>query len=435
MEFQLTPEQQYAFDQIESRSNNFLIHGKPGTGKSVLSRALISEGKKFYHIAAPTGLAALNAGGRTLHSLFAMPVSEGIIDPTYNKFTTNDNVLRFARYSLKHLIIDEISMVRADTFDFIDRFLRMAKENDQPFGGVQIIAVGDFFQLPPVCKKDDKLNLARVGYDSEFAFSAKTFQSFETISLDEVLRQKGDTEFIDLLNNARMGSEYLKSKQMVSLNARVGFEDDLRIILTGTNAQADQVNGGHLRGLPGEPKIYQSKEFGQWPAYPCEQRLSLKVGAQVMVKMNGADKPEGHKGPFVSRVVNGTLAKVMELTDNDVTVDIGDGEPVKIYRKRWERKIKEKDGEGKWSERVVSSFEQIPLALAWAISIHKSQGQTFERVHIDATKIFAAGQLYVALSRCKTLAGLTLEGRVSASKFWANQDVVNFVKSLESIKV
>lgn len=428
MEYQLTRNQQAIFDAVEGSQDNFLIQGKPGVGKSVLIRALVEAGNKTYTLAAPTGLAALNIGGRTLHSLFRLPVSQGVIHPDNNNFTVDDRTIANARFNIKHLIIDEVSMVRADTFDFIDRFLRQARGYDKPFGGIQVIIVGDFFQLPPVVVGAENLEMESI-YGSPFVFSSKVFQdNFKVMELSEVLRQKGDNKFIDILDRARTGE--VSPKDVANLNKRVKGVEDFVIRLAGTNKQADEINQAFLRKINSDAVHFQGGKYGEWPALPAEENLFLKVGAQVMVKMNAADRPPELKGEFDSKVVNGTIGKVHAIEQSRVIIETERGEQVPIYRKRWERKIKERIGD-KWEERVVASFEQIPLALAWAISIHKSQGQSFDKVHVDASKIFAPGQLYVALSRCRSLDGLSLETPVTARKFWANKDVLKFFHAYE----
>jgi ATP-dependent DNA helicase PIF1 len=433
MEFQLTKNQALCFNAAEFGHENLLIHGKPGVGKSVLIRALTEQGEKSYTLAAPTGLAALNISGRTLHSIFRLPVSSGIVDPTFNKFPNDDRVLAFIKYQVKHLIIDEVSMVRADMFDFIDRLMRFAKGNDKPFGGAQVIVIGDFFQLPPVVKREEVPQLRNVGYSSPFIFSSQIFQqNFKVMVLDEVLRQKGDPDFIDLLNSARTGE--VTESQIYSLNKQVGLPDDIRIKLAGTNDQAYEINYRELMKLQDKEIMFQAQKFGEWPEDPVPMELCLKVGAQVMVKMNGADRPPGMvRGEFISQVVNGTLGVVEEINEGDGIVKVRkeNGDLVDIYRKTWERKVKVQR-DGKWEEQVVASYQQMPLALAWAISIHKSQGQSFDKVHIDASKIFAPGQLYVALSRCRTLAGVSLQSKVTTQKFWANRDVIQFFDTLEN---
>lgn len=439
----LTANQMEVFNAIEQTSHNFLISGEPGVGKSVLIRYLVENGQKYYVLGAPTGLAALNIGGRTLHSIFRIPVSQGILHPTYNQFTLDDKTLNYIKYGIKHLIIDEVSMVRADAFDYIDRLMRMVKGVDRPFGGIQIIIVGDFFQLPPVVVREEVTQMKDAGYASPFVFSSHVFQNnFKVKFLSEVIRQKGDPEFLDILAAARYG--HVNAKHVKRMNDQVGVSDGLRISLTGTNALAEQINKGRLRGIQGDSVKFTAQKYGEWPALPVDEFLELKIGAQVMVKMNRADRPPRYKGEFTSRVVNGSIGIVTDIYDGAVIerkenespddvvagvpyvkIKLESGEEVKIWLKRWERKIKEKVGD-EWDERIVASYEQIPLTLAWAISIHKSQGQTFDKVHIDATKIFAPGQLYVAFSRCRTLAGISLQDRVDSRKFFANRSVLNF---------
>jgi ATP-dependent exoDNAse (exonuclease V) alpha subunit len=428
MEFQLTKNQQEIFDLIESSNENFLIQGKPGTGKSVLTRALVSDGRKHYVVAAPTGLAALNANGKTLHSLLRLPVSDGIVAPDYKRYNLDDRTLNNIKYHVKHLIIDEISMVRCDMFDYIDRLLRVAKEKDVPFGGVQMILIGDFYQIPPVCKALDKKQLREAGYESPFVFSSRIFSNnFKVLSLHEVLRQKGDPVFIDLLDSARNG--YMSAKEIGLLNKQVkSAEDATTIRLCGTNAQADEINTKFLNAIQEQPQQFTAQKMGEWPALPVDENLTLKVGAQIIVKVNGADIPPNQKSK--SNIVNGTLGKVVAIGKEDVDIELLNGKVAKIYIKRWERKIKTQRN-GEWEEVVIATYSQMPLQLAWAISIHKSQGQSFERCHIDANKIFAAGQLYVALSRCRTLKGLTLEQKVNERKFWADPAVVEFFESIE----
>lgn len=450
MEYPLTPDQQRCFDLIENTNDNYWILGKPGVGKSVLIRALTEMGMKHYVKAAPTGLAALNVGGKTLHSHFGIPVSSGIFAHDFNRFTNNPNVLNYVEHTVKHLIIDEVSMVRSDTLDFIDRFLRHVKRVDEPFGGIQVIAVGDFFQLPPIVNKADKDAMKLAGWRSEFAFDAKCAADFKPLILEEVLRQKGDDGFIKLLHSARTGD--VLPKQLQLLNRRVERPTTPRLRLTGTNKQALEVNSRELNAIAQPVVEFHANNFGTWPEFPAETVLTLKVGAQVLIKKNGADRPpEMAKGKFNSEVVNGSLGIVVEIVEpkknaadqleddvignNEqryahVKVELRNGNVVPIYIARWERKEKERVN-GQWQEKVLASFEQMPLQLAWAISMHKSQGQSFDFVHVDPSSIFAAGQLYVALSRARSLAGLSLESPCSTSKFWTNKRVLQWTKEIE----
>ena len=428
VEFTLTKNQQRIFDLVESSNRNLLIMGKPGVGKSVLIRALTEAGQKNYILAAPTGLAALNIGGRTLHSIFRLPTSEGIIPESYDLFPTDDMTVNFIRFAIKALIIDEISMVRADTFDYIDRLLRHIKDKDEPFGGVQIIAIGDFFQLPPVVTSQERIQMKSV-YKSPFVFDSRAFETgdFEVVQLNEVLRQANDPDFVELLDAAREAVVF--NSHLTKLNKRVKQLEGVRISLVATSKEAQTINLIRLKSLGTEIKTYTANVFGYWPAYPTEVQLQLAVGAQVMVKMNRADVPDNIKQPMTSRVVNGTLGIVKELAPDKVLIEVnekGQQFEVWIYTKTNERKKKVRDEDGKWSEEVIASFVQVPLSLAWAISIHKSQGQTFSEVHINASKIFADGQFYVALSRSTSLEGITLESPVSARKFTTNKHVLKF---------
>lgn len=432
MEFPLTKNQQEAFDSVLSSSQNFFITGKPGVGKSVLINALVSSGLKHFTLAAPTGLAALNIGGKTLHSIFRIPMFEGIIEPDYNEFPKDDRVISNIKYNIHHLIIDEISMVRVDQLDYIDRYLRLVKEDDAPFGGIQLIIVGDFYQLPPVTNSASMVQLRQAGYETHFAFSSKVFDeaNFQIIELNEVLRQKGDPSFINILHAARIGKVTLP--QCAKLNKNIGEANDLRIMLCGQNKQADQINQGHLIGIAGEPVVFNATEYGMWPAFPVEKELKLKIGAQVMVRLNSADRKNDDRDLlFESKVVNGTLGKITAIFPDRVEIEKENGDIVPIYIKRWERKVKEKNIHGKYEEKVVASYQQIPLSLAWAISIHKSQGQSFDKVHINPKVIFAPGQLYVALSRGRSLKGLKFSSPVESRKFWTDSNVVKFYKKLK----
>lgn len=428
-EFPLTKDQQRIFEIVEGSNDNVCIHGVPGSGKSVLNNALQNDGKKTYTMAAPTGLAAQNIAGRTIHSIFGIPVSFGVIAPTFNKFPTNRNQVANITYNVKRLIIDEISMVRADQLDYIDRCLRYFKRINLPFGGIQLIAVGDFFQLPPIVKGEEKKQFTDYGYESEFAFHARAFSSIKIESLTEVLRQKGDNKFIKLLHEVRMAEKgSLSLKHMVMLNDRVDEPDGICVRLVGANAQADDINAMELAKLPGEPFEFHATSYGEWEKVPVDQVITLKIGAQILVKKNKANIPMGQRGD--SDIVNGTLGVVEEIITDDpelkrIVIRLRNGETATIFEQRWERKIKHQD-EGEWGEKTVAGYEQLPVSLAWAISIHKSQGMTMERVHIDLSRIFAGGQVYVALSRCKSLDGITLESRINRDKVYANKTVLDY---------
>lgn len=432
-EFTLTSEQQSLYDLCENTDKNYLIHGKPGVGKSVLIRALRETGKKNWAVAAPTGLAALNIGGKTLHSTFGIVPSDGIYEPDFNLFTKNEHVHANVYYRIQHLIIDEVSMVRADLLDYIDRELRHIKGIDLPFGGIQVVVVGDFFQLPPITSDKDKKALKENGWASQFAFHAASFTSFTSTGLSKVLRQ-ADEVFIGILHAARTGK--LSGAQLKLLNKQVGKPNDFRPTLVAVNKQADLINLKQLSLIKEQPQKFIASKYGWWPALPVDEEITLKVGAHVMIKKNNADKAPGF-GPGVlpasGRIVNGTICKISKLPsteDGPLEIELEDGTKLPIYKAKWERKEKTKIAES-WSEKVVSWYEQYPVQLAWAISMHKSQGQSFDKIHIDPSRVFEAGQLYVALSRCRTLAGISLQTPINEKDFKVNEDVIRFNTWLE----
>jgi ATP-dependent DNA helicase PIF1 len=432
MEITLNNEQQHLFELIENTTDNYCILGAPGVGKSVLINHLMQYGKKPYTLTAPTGLAALNINGHTLHKTFNIPVFEGLIPYDYlpkmsdRQFEINSRIA-----SITHLIIDEISMVRIDVFEYINRLLKWAKKSEQDFGGVQLILLGDFYQLPPVCKPKELKELKEAGIETPFVFSSPLFSNFRVHVLREVMRQKGDTGFIDILHKARGGA--IDMRTIKDLNTRVQRPEKV-LQLVSTNKEAERINLTQLKLIEGQPTYYQAQVFGDWAADPFPRVLSLKVGAQIIVKKNGADfppHPETGSARFETKLVNGTLGTVVELHTNRVVIDVS-GELHNVYIQKQERKVRQwNDVAEEFEEKVVASFKQLPLDLAWAISIHKSQGQTFNAVHISSKRIFAPGQLYVALSRTRSLAGITLEEPIRSSQFFVDRRVIKFCKPFE----
>lgn len=424
---ELIDEQQKILDQIENSAANILVTGRPGVGKTVLINALIERGKKVYTIAAPTGIAALNINGaKTLHSLFQISTSKGILTGGYNMYEKSQAVMKHLKYRVRHLIIDEVSMVRADMLDYINRLLQYVKGNNFPFGGVQVIMFGDFYQLPPVVQALERKQLIEEGYDSPFVFSSKIFVGFKIFELTTVLRQK-EKDFLDILEAARNGIPTFR--QIAVLNSRL-FKKSDAIRLMPTNKDADAYNASFYNKLTTEETTYKAEVYGDWPTYPCPEILDLKVGCKVMVKKNNADK-SGKTG--LSTIVNGTIGIVEELCEDSVVISNENGS-FRIFKQQFTQSVKSQDDEGRWSELVVASFTQIPLQLAWAISIHKSQGQTFDKCAISTNRMFAPGQLYVALSRCRTLEGITLESPIMKRHFIVNKSVQNFYKQLKNGK-
>jgi len=426
----LTKNQQAIFKAVETTSNNFLILGKPGVGKSVLINALVAEGAKNYTVAAPTGLAAININGKTLHSIFRIPIIENGIIPSDLQLPDKRDL--GALYHVSALIIDEVSMVRSDTLDYIDRVLRYFRDNEQPFGGIQIILVGDFCQLAPVVNPQARAELKAAGYQSEFAFSAKVFHPdiFKIHELTEVLRQKDDLYFMDILNAARFGD--ITPSMIRDLNALVGAPKPLAITLTATNRQADDINSNEMTRLPGEYKTFNAESSGDWPEnlWPLPGMLRLKVNAQIMVRKNGADRdPNEMDREIPTKLVNGTLGLIKEFNSENRRV-ITLTSDIKVYRQDFQRSRKVQKDDGKWKMETYATFNQLPVTPAWAISMHKSQGQSFDVVNIDPSKVFVAGQLYVALSRARSMAGMTLLSPVSPSKFTVNRMVRAFYESI-----
>lgn len=428
----LTKHQQKIFDHIETSNENFLILGKPGVGKSVLINALVETGEKYYTVSAPTGLAAINIGGKTLHSIFKIPIIENGIIPETMSIPEKKHLMHLS--TVKSLIIDEISMVRADVLDYIDRVLRYFRGNDErdhpePFGGVQIIMVGDFCQLAPVVNAIARNELKQAEYKSEFAFDAKSFDlsALNIYELVEVLRQKDDLHFMSILNDIRFGNA--STSIINDFNALIGAPRPLALTLTATNKESDIINRNEMDRLTGAPLVYSALVEGDWPEtlYPLPAYITLKQGAQCMVRKNNADRDPNNEEPQTTTLVNGDILKLADLNKNFVRSENGK----RVYIQTFQRSRKVQNPETlKWKLEVYASFTQLPLTPAWAISMHKSQGQSYDYVNIDPAKIFTAGQLYVALSRARSMNGITLLSPITKSKFSVNKHVQNFYESI-----
>jgi energy-coupling factor transporter ATP-binding protein EcfA2 len=422
----LNQEFQEIFKEIEKSHEHYFITGNAGTGKSTLLKFIKQNSKKNIAVLAPTGLAALNVNGSTIHKFFHFNVNvkKENIQPTripYQKKLLN---------SLHKIIIDEVSMLRADLLDVIDYCLRINRKKDIPFGGVQMIFIGDLFQLPPVLKANEKQEFYQ-SYSSEYFFDAHVMKeiSLNYKELKTIYRQTC-THFISLLNNIR--NSELSDEDFELLNSRYQphFQhnpNDYFLTLTTTNDLSNQINSTKLKALPFEEFVFYGKITGKFDEqyFPCDPIIYLKKDAQVMFTKND---PEG-------KFVNGTIGKVYEMDSRNITVQLENGDLIKVEPMIWEQYemvLDEKTGELK--EKVIGTFEQIPLRLAWAITIHKSQGLTFDKVVIDTGRgTFAHGQLYVALSRCKSLEGIYLLKPISQWDIKVDERIQGFLLKLKRV--
>jgi ATP-dependent DNA helicase PIF1 len=421
----LSAEQKTLLQIIEETKENIFITGKAGTGKSVLLSHFREQTAKRVAVTAYTGIAALNVKGQTIHSLFKLGM--GLQEPESLKANTRTRLDMLLR-RIDTLVIDEISMVRADIMDAIDARFRTARKNDIAFGGVQIVMFGDVFQLPPVVETDLFQYFEDI-YGGHFFFHAKVWKKaeFKVFELSQIFRQK-DPAFRDILNAVRNGTA--TDAQIEQLNSRHGgaLPEDGTVTLAPTNELVARINQENLSRLPGRVKEYKATITGGMKrgTFPTEEYLQLKVGAQIVLLKNDKD----------GRWVNGTVGKVESLHEDHIDIRVND-QVSRLERESWEEIIYEYDAaKGKVEATIGSSFTQYPLKLAWALTVHKSQGQTYERVLLDlSTGMFAAGQLYVALSRCTSMEGLWLKRPVKREYVIVNPKVVEFMSRCETIVV
>ena len=396
----LTDEFRQALELVKRDGDHLFVTGRAGTGKSTLLKLLRETTSQKAVVVAPTGLSAINVGGQTIHSFFSLPPR--LITPDAIRRSRNARLIK----KLELLIIDEVSMVRADLMDGIDKSLRLTRgEPDEPFGGVQVVMFGDLHQLPPVVQRGEMEQHFHDVYGGPYFFNAPVFQQVEVplLELSEVFRQS-DEYFVSALNAVRDGQP--DASTMETLNDRVCRLGDLPnpetyVVLTTTNQTAANINESFLRNLPGKEIRYEALVSGDFSqgAFPTDQMLTLKQGARVILLRND---PKG-------RWVNGTLATIVDLTEDDITIDI-DGRTFTLEPEVWENINYAFDTKAdKIVETVQGKFRQFPLRLAWALTIHKAQGMTLDRTYVDFGRgTFAHGQAYVALSRARTLEGLVL---------------------------
>lgn len=420
-----------AYRFVTETSENIFLTGKAGTGKTTFLKYLKENSSKNIIVAAPTGVAAINAGGVTLHSLFQLPFHPFL--PTKNnreellaKIRFNKQRLSLLR-KMELLVIDEISMVRCDTMDAIDTILKHARRNYHvPFGGVQLLCIGDLYQLPPVAQQQEWLILHEY-YESPFFFDSMVIkeQSPLLIELNKVYRQKEDS-FVRLLNKVR--NNHMDADDFEDLHLRYDPQfspaaDEKYITLTSHNNQADKINEVKLYNLNTSAFSYKAQVDGEFPEnmFPVDFNLELKEGAQVMFLKNDV---------IQKRYFNGKIGIVKELQQEKILVDC-DGTEIEVGLETWENsRYTLNRADGKLEQEILGSFTQYPLRLAWAITIHKSQGLTFEKVMIDAGAAFSSGQVYVALSRCTRLEGIVLLSKIQPTAILSNENVIKGQQSL-----
>lgn len=417
-----------AWDFVEHTGRSIFLTGKAGTGKTTFLKTVVERSKKQMIVVAPTGVAAINAGGVTIHSFFQLPLSPYLPGAKVKQKYDFSKEKRKIISSLDLLIIDEISMVRSDLLDAIDNVLRRYRDGRLPFGGVQLLMIGDLAQLTPVVTQEDE-EVLHGYYDTPYFFGSKALQKIDyvTIQLQKIYRQ-ADAAFVDILNHIREG--VATAEDFATLDSR--YNPDFRpkveegyIRLTTHNRTADEYNDSEMKTLATKPFTYRAEIEGTFPemSYPTAEYLTLKVGAQVMFVKNDTD------GKFF----NGKIGRVVELDDEMVRVlCTGEETPVDVVPLEWENSrysIDEKTREIK--TEVMGVFRQYPLRLAWAITIHKSQGLTFDRAIIDAGRSFAPGQVYVALSRCRSLQGVVIASKITPSAIISDETVERYIDRQE----
>lgn len=449
MEF-LSAEANYTLRFINQTNKSIFLTGKAGTGKTTLLKEIIATTHKNTVVVAPTGIAALNAGGVTVHSMFQLPFATFIPDNKQVaqfsgalKFENRDTLGRHFKMNatkrsiirnMELLIIDEVSMLRADVLDAIDFMLKKVRRNERPFGGVQVLFIGDLLQLPPVVKNEE-WQMLRNYYNGMFFFHSHIIQQYPPlyIELDKIFRQT-DSEFIAVLNNLRHNK--ITTSDIAILNKFVQPNFDLKknkgyITLTTHNAKADAINAKSLEDLKEKQFTYLPEVVDDFPdkIFPLDEKLHLKVGAQVMFVKNDPN--------FDKQYYNGKMGVIKSLSKNEIMVHFPEEKKtIEVERYEWQNiKYKLNENTKEVEEEVVGTFVHYPIKLAWAITVHKSQGLTFEKAALDVSQVFAPGQAYVALSRLRSLKGLILLSPLNMNGVSSDEDVLSYAENKASEEI
>ena len=433
---------QQAFQLISNTRQSVFLTGKAGTGKSTFLKYICEKTKKKYVVLAPTGIAAINAGGVTLHSFFKLPFRP-ILPDDPDLSLKNGRIFDFFKYTkerrkiiqeMELVIIDEISMVRADIIDCVDRILRVFSGNSRlPFGGKQLLFVGDVFQLEPVVSSDQR-EILNMFYPNPFFFSANVFKEINLvpIELQKVYRQS-DSVFIGILDRIRTNTARMQELNILNNRCFPQFEpknEDMYITLATRRDQVDYINERKLAELPGEEFVFKGEIDGEFPesSLPTSLNLSIKEQAQVIFIENDRDR----------RWVNGTIGMVSNIDlDGNIYVLLENGKEYLVERSEWANyKYKYNEEEKRIEEEIIGTFKELPIRLAWSITVHKSQGLTFSRVVVDLSGgVFAGGQTYVALSRCTSLEGLVLKAPVTSRNIFLRKEIVDFSRHFNDRKL
>ena len=425
-----------AYEYVQHTNRCIFLTGKAGTGKTTFLRRLKQECPKQMAVVAPTGVAAINAEGVTIHSLFQLPPQLFLPTPEARKQLFSEMQMRAQKQrvlrNLELLVIDEVSMVRSDLLDTIDAVLRHIKHQpNHPFGGVQVLVIGDLFQLSPVAREEE-WRMLQDYYSGPYFFQAHVFQQLNPIyiELDHVFRQT-NMDFVEILNQVRNNTLTSQSLQMLNSRYMPDFKSDADehyIVLSTHNRKVDAINQREMDALGGKVYCYSATIKDTFPEsmFPMDEVLRLKLGARVMFTKNDSSAEK--------RYYNGKLGIVSHLTDKTITVTCEGEDPIDVHLETWEnvRYVSEVGSEVVQPE-VIGSFSHYPLRLAWAITIHKAQGLTFDHVVIDAADAFAAGQVYVALSRCRSLEGIVLLTPIPSSALTNAREVLEFTNQQQEI--